>query len=518
MGAGHRRTDIVLTLPTAFGGGPLPSPIGRGRDGVGRQWVRVRTRQRLLYRLHRRFQRRDIAQVQPARVAVSRREQVLGQRDARMPRAADRSDLRHRVGQDFVLAQPRIRQLVHEARIRAILQQAAHQIGKQVAMPADRRIDAAMIAVLAHQPLVQAVAHAMQPLEFEIAAVARPFQDRRHRQRIVAGEGGSDILGRQHVLRHREVRHVGGRLAGEQRVIGQPLDLRALDLAVPIGALDQPDIHHPVEPVRPGDHRPRTLAIGLHRHAEPVPALQARQRGDRTDDVEAHLQSFGFLRIDGQRDVLGGCLHRQRLQHARQRRDALVPPRDFVAGMQRRQFHRDGMPCGGIVADRIDGADIGLEIAIGIVIGARRLAQHVEAGGKALVLAPLHPPHRFIDGAAHHEDLAHHLHRRADRLPHERLAGAPDQAAQRPRRPLADQHASDHQPPGGAVDQFAVRPAGMRTPVRIAQFVGDQQIGRLRIGHAQERLGEAQQRNALRRVETIFLQELVHPAAILRRT
>ena len=383
-------------------------------------------------------------------------------------------------------------------------------------MPADRRIDAAMIAVLAHHPLVQAIAHAVQPLEFEIARIPRPFEDRRHRQRIVAGEGGADILGRQHVLRHRQIGDIGRRLACEQRIIVQPLDLRPLDLAIPIGALDQPDVHHPVQPVRPGDHRPRALAIGLHRHAEPVPALQRRQRRDRADDVEAHFQPLGLLRIDGQRDVLRRRLHRQCLQHLGQRRHALAPPRHLVARVQRRQLDRHRMPRRRVAADRVDRANIGLEIALRIVERPRRFAEHVEAGGEALVLAAFHPPHRLVDGAAHHEDLAHHLHRRAHRLPHERLAGAADEATQRPRRPLADQHAPDDEAPGRAVDQFAVRPPGMRAPVGIAQFVGDQQVRRLRVGHAQERLGKAEQRDALRRIEPVFLQELVHPAPVLR--
>ncbi len=428
-----------------------------------------------------------------------------------------RSDLRHRIRQDLSLGQPLVRQLVHEARIRPILQQPPNKIRQQVPVPANRRIDPAMIAVLLHQPLVQPVAHPVQPLELEVARVARPFHDRRDRQRIVTRKRRPDILRGQHVLRHRQIRHVGRRLAREQRIVRQPLDLRALDLAVPIRALHQPHVHHAVQPVRPFDHRPRALAIGLHRHAEPVPALQRREPRDRADDVEAHLQALGLLRIYGQRDALRRRLHRQRLEHLGQRRHALAPPRHFVPWMQRRQLDRDRVPRRRIAPDRIDRTDIRLEVSLRIGVRPRRLAEHVEARGKALVLGAPHPLHRLVDGAAHHEDLAHHLHRRADRLPHERLARAADQAPQRPSRSLADQHATYHQPPGRRIDELRIRLARMRAPIRIAQLVRDQQIRGLGIGHAQERLRQRQQRDAFRRIEPIFLEELVHPALALRR-
>ena len=435
-----------------------------------------------------------------------------------MPLPPHRSDLRHRIRQNLSLGQPLICQLVHETGISPILQQPPNQIRQQIAMPPDRRIHPAMIPVLLHQPLVQPVAHPVQPLELELAAVTRPLHDRRDRQRIVARERRTDILRGQHVLRHGQVRHVGRRLAREQRIVRQPLDLRALDLAVPIRALHQPHVHHAVQPVRPFDHRPRALAIGLHSHAEPVPALQRRQPRDRADDVEAHLQPFGFLRIDGQRDALRRRLHRQCLQHLGQRGNAFAPPRHLVPRVQRRQLDRDRVPRRRIAPDRIDRADIRLEVTLRIGMRPRRLTKHVEARREALVLRPAHPLHRLVDGAAHHEDLAHHLHRRTDRLPHERLTRAADQAPQRPGRSLADQHAADHQPPGCRIDELRVRLARMRTPIRIAQLVRDQQIRRLGIRHAQERLRQRQQRDALRRIEPIFLEELVHPALALRRS
>ena len=61
--------------------------------------------------------------------------------------------------------------LVHEGGVGAVLEQPAHQIGQQVGMRADRRIDAAARAFgLAHR-LVQRLAHAVQALELEAVAI-----------------------------------------------------------------------------------------------------------------------------------------------------------------------------------------------------------------------------------------------------------------------------------------------------------------------------------------------------------
>ena len=169
------------------------------------------------------------------------------------------------------------------------------------------------------------------------------------------------------------------------------------------------------------------------------------------------------------------------------------------------------------VADRSNRFPVRVEVALGIAGGQCCFAEHVETGGKALVLRLPHALERFVDGPTHDEDFAHHSHRRAHALPNERLAGARDQAAQRSGLPFADQRAADHQPPGRRIDQSGIGFAGVAAPIRLAQLVGDQEIRRLGIGHAQERFGKAQQRHAFGRAQLIFLQELVDPALVLRR-
>ena len=87
-----------------------------------------------------------------------------------MAGAADRGDLRHRIGEQILVGQILVGELVDEGGIGAVLQQPPDQIGEQVAMAADRRVDAGMIALLADQALVEPLAHAVQPLELEVAA------------------------------------------------------------------------------------------------------------------------------------------------------------------------------------------------------------------------------------------------------------------------------------------------------------------------------------------------------------
>ena len=52
----------------------------------------------------------------------------------------------------------------------------------------------------------------------------------------------------------------------------------------------------------------------------------------------------------------------------------------------------------------------------------------------------------------------------------------------------------------------------MALPIRLADLVADQPVDRLRIGHAQQGLGEAQQRDPLGRGQRIFVQKRVDAA------
>ena len=192
----------------------------------------------------------------------------------------DRGD---RVGGDRLGRQVLVDDLVDEGRVGAVLEQPAHQVGEQVAVRADRRVDAAARALALADDLVQRLAHAVQPLELEAARVAGHRQHRGDGVGVVGGELRVDAVARVEQLAGvGEVADVGRGLAGEDREVGQAALLRPLDLAVPVGALDQPH-HDPAavaagEGVEPVDHRAGAAAVGLDDDAEAVPAGELRGR------------------------------------------------------------------------------------------------------------------------------------------------------------------------------------------------------------------------------------------------
>ena len=110
-------------------------------------------------------------------------------------------------------------------------------------MPSNRRVDAARFAqsLRPYHLAVQRLAHAEEALELVVAVP---------RQHGYGGDGVGVMGGklrehmpwlRQQRSRRGEISHVGIHLAREHRVAGKPGFLRPFDLAVPIGALDQPD-------------------------------------------------------------------------------------------------------------------------------------------------------------------------------------------------------------------------------------------------------------------------------------
>src|SRR5205807_1916432 len=126
-------------------------------------------------------------------------------------------------------------------RIGAVFQEAPHEISEQVAVAADGGVDAdgGRWMIRAYK-IVKHFAHAMQALEL-VASNSAGFLDyARHRQRIVSGELRINArAGCEQLARADGIAEIGHRLAGEYGIIRQPALLRALDLGVPIGALDQ---------------------------------------------------------------------------------------------------------------------------------------------------------------------------------------------------------------------------------------------------------------------------------------
>ena len=77
--------------------------------------------------------------------------------------------------------------------------------------------------------------------------------------------------------------------------------------------------------------------------------------------------------------------------------------------------------------------------------------------------------------------------------------------------------AGEHQRPGGGVDEQGVGVAGIGRPVPGADLLGDQAIGGVGIGNAQQRLGQAQQQHAFLRTQVVLLQERIKSGLLTPR-
>jgi hypothetical protein len=185
-----------------------------------------------------------------------------------------RLHLLHRVLHQVLQRHAFVGDAVDERGVGAVLQQPPHQVGQQRVVAAHRRVDAAGPA----QRCRQAVGSPAPP----VRTAARPCRagtgtrtarlpgggvghrvDGRQRVRVVGGElREHGVRRRQQPPRAGQVGHVGVGLARIDGVAVLAVELRALDLAVPVGALDQPH------------HQPAAAAPRPGRSAPPPPAGQ----------------------------------------------------------------------------------------------------------------------------------------------------------------------------------------------------------------------------------------------------
>ena len=176
---------------------------------------------------------------------------------------------------------------------RAVLEQAADEVRQQVLVAADRRIHPAGMPEtrFLHDHAVKFAAHAVQTLEFVIEPIAGEFGHGRDRVRVVRGElrvESGPVF--QHLFRAGNVGDIGVRLAREHRISVEPLDLGVLDLAVPVGALDQAQRDAPAgflgQCDQPVDDRRTPLLVGLHGKPEPRPSRARVAVVHRLEDVQ----------------------------------------------------------------------------------------------------------------------------------------------------------------------------------------------------------------------------------------
>ncbi len=431
------------------------------------------------------------------------------------------------IGGDHLGRQVLVDDLVHEGRVGAVLKQAPDEIGEEVAMGPDGGVDPASRAGLFAQHIVQCRPHAVQALKLEPLRPSGHLQHRGGGMGVVGGElRPQPIAHGKQLAGTGDVGDVAGRLAGEDRKAIEPHHLGALDLGVPIGALDQADHQTVVEPPRQGvepvEHRRRPRTVGLNHHAEPVPAGQCRVAENRFDDIERNLEAFGFLGVDAEADAGGTGATRQIKQKRRQLRHGPLPLGFLVAGMERRHLDRNSGIVAHVVAmrpsgDGVDGRGIGVRVALRVARRQRRLAEHIV--GVEVASAPLGTGviERLVDVAAENELTAEFLHGAGGRDADHRFAEPFQCAAQRPDNPLVvilENLTGQHQRPGRGVDERRGGLSEMGAPVGRCDLVLDQRVDRLGVGRAQQRLGKAHQRHALARRKPVFGQEEFHQAGL----
>ena len=176
-------------------------------------------------------------------------------------------------------------------------------------MGTDRGVDAAAGAVALPEHLVERLSHAVQALELVAADVlAGHVADRRHGVRVVGRELRVEhVAPIEQAAGADEVGQVGVGLAREHREGGETEHLRLLDLAVPVGALDQ--AHHDATVLalgqrdEPVDERQRAPPVPLHDDAETVPAVELGRSDQRLDQVERQVQPVGLLGVDVEADA-----------------------------------------------------------------------------------------------------------------------------------------------------------------------------------------------------------------------
>ncbi len=398
-------------------------------------------------------------------------------------------------------------------------------------MAADRRIGAQREGIeLVHRLGIELFAHAVQALELDRdAGGIGHAADGGQRVGIVRGELRIDERrGIDQRLGADEVAEVRRRLGGVHGVVVAAHHLGALDLGVPIGALDQAD-HQPAaalfgQDAQGGDDLGATLLIGLNGEAQALPVAEFRLVRQLVEQLQRQGQAIGFLGVQREVDIGPGGLDRQRLDAGIEHGEDVVGADRFVTRIERRQLDRNAMIAFGATAgdlgQRGDGVGIGLGVAHGVVFGACPFAQHVERAQIAFLLGALQ---RVLDGPAQDELLAHDADGLGDGSADDRLADALGQAGEIAFQVALgavldiDDPAGQHQAPGRGVDEPIVGLAEMRGPVGRRDLFGDQLVAGGFVRRAQQGLRQAHQGQTLARAQAELLEEAFDDALALGR-
>ncbi len=297
---------------------------------------------------------------------------------------------------------------------------------------------------------------------------------------------------------------------GKDRKPGQPLDLGALNLGIPVSTLDQP--HHDLaikglgQRMQPVKNASGTFAIGLHDHAKSVPASKIGVAQDRLDHVKRQIKAIGLFRVNIEPHPGFAGLTRQLAGRPDKLAHHAFFLADLIPWMQRRQLDRDA----GVFADVLgfalacqfsDGFAVGVKILAGVIRRQGRFAKHVIGKGKPALRQFAAALHRFFDVATKDELVAHFANGTVDSGADHRLPQASDRAMQGRGDAVATVVLQDlsrqHQSPGGGIDQRRTGMPQMRAPGGWRDLVFNQRVHRVSVRHPQQRFGQAHQGDAL---------------------
>ena len=488
--------------------------LGRRHGNAGQRQCRMGSEQGFGHGCHRQVQAGAVAALRA--VDSGRQDQGVGALGVQ------------RRNQQQVQVHGRVGQLVHERGIGAVFQQTPHQVGQQIAVRADRGVDAAGHRMAGQYLAVNAVAHAVQALQLERRArafslcQAGHLQNRRDGAGVVRGELRVDrIRRRQQRARTGQVAGVRVLLVCEHRVMRQPQLLGVLDFAVPVGALDQ--AAHQAQLVAPRQRndvidqllRPRLVSLQGQAKTLPLRVMRGHLLQQGFEQVQRQLQAFDFFGVYRQVDIRL-CSQCAQFPHAWQQlgHDARVLA-VFIAGMERAEFDRYTVVLlyqrriHWVLSYLLDSIAVAGQVAQRIRVGAGAFAQHVVAEAQARLLRAAAVG--FLHGAGNalteHELAPQQLHGAHRGRNHGACAQACDQTGLGVGALLGQKLLGQRNRRRRQARQHGVAVA---VEIGAAQLVGGEGDGGLGVGHAQQGLGQAHQRQTFGAGDRVFLQQAFH--------
>ena len=231
--------------------------------------------------------RGDIAQVEPFRIDALREEKFRPGGQGNVPLLVGVE----RIAGDSLGGHVFVDDLVHEGGVGTVFKQAAHEIGEQVTMRANRGIDAAPGLVRGEHDVMQRLSHAVQSLKFKAGHVLGHFKDGGDRVGVMCRKLRIDAVGhREQFAGIGDIGNVGGGLGGEDRETINAEHLCGLDLGVPVGAFHEADHDLAVEAVcefvQVIERCTRAFAIGLYNNTKALPSGEGGFGQDHFDHVD----------------------------------------------------------------------------------------------------------------------------------------------------------------------------------------------------------------------------------------